>query len=56
MGEALKRSTVTNNPPRLRRIHLPGTVPSPSPAAPQPRAAEKKQEASDTAPARQGGE
>lgn len=48
----MKRSTVTNKQPRLRRVHLPGTVPSPSPAAPQQRDAEKKREASDTAPSR----
>jgi len=48
MGEALKRSTVTNDQPRLRRVHLPGTVPSPSPAAPKPRDPEAEREASDT--------
>jgi len=52
MGEALKRSTVTNDQPRLRRVHLPGTVPSPSPAAPKPQEPEEKREVSDTDPVR----
>ncbi|MBE8478463.1 hypothetical protein [Streptomyces justiciae] len=49
----MKRSTARNEQPRLRRVHLPGTVPSPSPAAPRPQDAEEKREASATDTARQ---
>ncbi|MGP4050879.1 hypothetical protein [Streptomyces sp. 2A115] len=48
----MTRSTARNEPPRLRRVHLPGTVPSPSPAAPRPWDAEEKREAFDANTAR----
>ncbi|MEV6762618.1 hypothetical protein AB0N16_18705 [Streptomyces sp. NPDC051105] len=49
----MKRSTAANEQPRLRRVQLPGTVPSPSMAAPRPRDAEEKLEAAETDTARQ---
>jgi len=49
----LKHSTTGNEQPRLRRVHLPGTVPSPSPAAPRARDAGQKREAAETDTARQ---
>ncbi|MFJ2241359.1 hypothetical protein [Streptomyces sp. NPDC087859] len=49
----MKRSTSRNESPRLRRVHLPGTVPSPAPAAPRPLDAEKKRETTDTDTVRQ---
>ncbi|MET7694941.1 hypothetical protein ABZT06_44765 [Streptomyces sp. NPDC005483] len=48
----MKRSTTRNESSRLRRVHLPGTVPSPAPAALRPRDVDEKRETTDTDTAR----
>jgi hypothetical protein len=54
MGEALKRPASRNEPSRLRRVRLPGTVPLPPPAVSRrPQGEEDEQEASGTGTARQ---
>ncbi|GGT72757.1 hypothetical protein GCM10010207_83270 [Streptomyces atratus] len=49
MGEVLKRPDSGNEPSRLRRVHIPGTVPLLSPVVSRrPHDEEEKQDASGT--------
>ncbi|GGZ27754.1 hypothetical protein GCM10010300_83670 [Streptomyces olivaceoviridis] len=53
MGEALERTDSADEPSRLRRVRLPGTVASPSSAVPRRPRDEETQEASGQDAARQ---
>ncbi|WP_399895948.1 hypothetical protein ACGH7X_40405 [Streptomyces sp. BBFR51] len=48
MGEAVKNPDSRSEPPRLRRVHLPGTVPRiPASLTPRPGDDEERQDASE---------